>query len=496
MRSAGFAVVPGNVYPLTDCAALISIFGTCFGTNPASFYSIIEPPVERSFIDPYYAAPFQHKIPPIKGVPRDCSSSRTCIDVSQFYQFTDTQAILVVISLPPQGAYFGYQSNVFTHYVETNGTSPDPARDIVFGSIGDAINNQVIVNQTGRAAFGTAADDGPQVAFITTASSTLDQSLRQLFKSVNGGRDDIVFTEPVWSKNNLENPGMVTTGMTEIADDWWTWIRYSLPNPAYIDGAQQWFANVGDYIRVYKISSPPIEPNVLFGPVNYTAKQANTEIAYTDALSELGGLLARYLATAQNAPVDIVKFQVSETTDISGVPTKGAIGQLCIQNLQNCMGTSEDTDAYRQSPAINLDAGQTLFVIGVDHAATGNAAYLNVAVTDNTYLEGVASMHQVAEVAGFTDGTLGGSAAAILSGLGLLPRASSKLLDELPYLYAIMLTRNSCPIGFTFCTQLGTELPTGVPYSDTLKLIERAYLKPGTTTGGNPNMMLNPILIK
>jgi hypothetical protein len=27
-------------------------------------------------------------------------------------------------------------------------------------------------------------------------------------------------------------------------------------------------------------------------------------------------------------------------------------------------------------------------------------------------------------------------------------------------------------------------------------LVERAYIKPGTTTGGNPNVMLNPILIK
>ena len=79
MRAAGLSVLPGNAYPLTDCTALISVFGECFGTNPSSFYTIIQLPSADGFVDPYYAEPFEQQIPLPDNPASNCKRPGECI---------------------------------------------------------------------------------------------------------------------------------------------------------------------------------------------------------------------------------------------------------------------------------------------------------------------------------------------------------------------------------------------------------------------------------
>ena len=59
LSSQDYTVVQGNVFLMvnTDCPTFVEIFESCFGQNPASPYIIPQPPIEHSYVDPYYAVP-------------------------------------------------------------------------------------------------------------------------------------------------------------------------------------------------------------------------------------------------------------------------------------------------------------------------------------------------------------------------------------------------------------------------------------------------------
>jgi hypothetical protein len=50
LPSDGYLVVQGNVYLFSnsDCPLFVSIFNSCFGTDPAAPYIIPQPPIEQS----------------------------------------------------------------------------------------------------------------------------------------------------------------------------------------------------------------------------------------------------------------------------------------------------------------------------------------------------------------------------------------------------------------------------------------------------------------
>src|SRR5690242_6368857 len=67
LKSLGpkYDVVEGSVFLMTndECPEFVAIFQSCFGQNPASPYIIPQPPIEASYVDPYYAAPLNTKGP-------------------------------------------------------------------------------------------------------------------------------------------------------------------------------------------------------------------------------------------------------------------------------------------------------------------------------------------------------------------------------------------------------------------------------------------------
>jgi hypothetical protein len=141
-----YRVVQGNVFLMTDadCELFISIFHSCFGNNPAAPYIIPQPPVEKSYVDPYYATAL--------NTPGPHGQTTNII-----YRLTDQDALVAIVSYPPKAAYLGYVSYVFTgdssEYAgitpppTTRTPSPDPNRYDIFGSIGNDVNDVVVQNQ-------------------------------------------------------------------------------------------------------------------------------------------------------------------------------------------------------------------------------------------------------------------------------------------------------------------------------------------------------------
>ena len=131
---------------------------------------------------------------------------------------------------------------------------------------------------------------------------------------------------------------------------------------------------------------------------------------------------------------------------------------------------------------------------GVDHTRTRNASYVSLAVYDMSDFTGVASLSQTNRRAvGFRSGALNGSAERMLKAIGKYRGASARLHAALPRLYVAAASR-SCRSDFgDTCVDL-SDTDT-LPLSSLAALTQRAYVKPGKTTGADPDAMLTPVLV-
>ena len=199
LRSAGYRVTQGNAFLFTNsaCATFVGIFGSCFGNNSAAPYIIPQPPIEGSYVDPVYAAPLNTPGP---------SGQTTNI----VYRLSDQEALIVVVSYPPTGAYFGYQSYVFTseisnyadsdplQVVAPHGSNP-PSRYELFGSIGNDLNDVIIKNQF-RSPW-----SGQVVVYVSTSNEVLaDDLLQQL--SASGVNSKAIMVEKIGANVRTVGP--------------------------------------------------------------------------------------------------------------------------------------------------------------------------------------------------------------------------------------------------------------------------------------------------
>ena len=112
-----YRVVRGRAFLMTnsECPTFISIFNSCFGNNPAAPYIIPQPPIEDSYVDPYYAKALNTAGP---------NGQTTNI----IYRLADQEALVTIVSYPPKAAYLGYVSYVFTSKISNYAgiTPPTP----------------------------------------------------------------------------------------------------------------------------------------------------------------------------------------------------------------------------------------------------------------------------------------------------------------------------------------------------------------------------------
>lgn len=481
LKAYSYHVVQGGVYLLesSDCDQFISVFGNCFGNNPASPYIIPQPPIENAYVDPYYAVPFES------------SGPQGTTDI--FYRLSDQDALMTIVSYPPTAAYLGYQSYVFTsqtsNYVDvtppsSRTVSPNPSRYEIAGSLGNDLNNTIVQNSIGSPWYGNV------VMYITTANQYMAQGLLARAKAA-GINPSNIFIEPIGSN--------VITGNGEAADDMVTLIRYAIPENT-TDG-NNWLSNINNNVLVYKVSQSSM-PIARYGSNNYTPHEINNDELYlSTAQSQLVALLQNYLTTAQGTASDNEPTLPTTTINAEGIPSTGLVGSYCIFYGTNCEADNQDTSTYSYLLLSHLGLLETAFIVGVNHSVLNlnNNRYVSVGIYNAIRATGVASSSQTNPSAvGFNSGNLTGSASQVLSLLGIsIPPGDTELIDNIDNLYVTFIARdcNNPTIQAANAYCLSLEGISLIPLIAPISITERSYVLPGTTTGGNLNNMLYPIVV-
>ncbi len=481
LANSGFHPVQGNVFLLQNsvCPLFVSIFDSCFGQNPAAPYVVPQPPIEDSYVDPFYATQLETPGP---GGTTDI-----------FYRLSDNDALITIVSYPPLAAYVGFQSYVFSRQISNYigitpprapTVSPDTTRYEIVGSVGNDINNIITQSQYGFPWGGNV------VVFITTSNTNLANALIANAVAAGISRNSI-FIEPVGSN--------VITGNGVAADDMITLMRFAIPQDTA--AGNLWNAQVSQNVAVYKVTNPNISVS-RFGMNQYTPHQINNnESALSTALSQLIALLQSYLTTQQAVPSSNQPTVATTVVNSSGVPISGLVGSFCIAVGTNCEADNQDTSTYTNLLLTTLGLEETAFIVGVNHslANINNNRYVSVDIYSAATSSGIASTSQTNPTAvGFNSGNLTGSAQQILTELGIsIPGGDTALLANINNLYVTFIARDcnnpTIAAANNFCINLmGTSLvPAGFPLSVT----ERSYVLPGTTTGANPDDMVYPFVV-
>jgi hypothetical protein len=482
IAASDYVVTQGNIFLFTNsnCPQFIDIFGSCFGNNAAAPYVISQPPTEGTYIDPYYAAPLNVTGP--DGVNTNIA-----------YRLGDQDALLTVVKYPPKGAYFGYQSYVFTSEISNypqsrplQVVSPDKDRYEIFGSVGNDVNNIIVENQSG------SPWDGKVIIYITTSNQLLaDQITSKLIgKGVN---PKSIMIEKLGAN--------VRTGRDKEADDLVTLMRYALPQD--VTAGEDWYSKIDSNVTVYKVSNPSAAI-VRFPENQYTARTGNSELQLISALDELASLLQSW-SSARPTLGSLSAVSTSTFTrssiDLDGIPT-GLVGSDCIEKGTICAGDNQDTSTYAFSPKFDLSSDSILFVAGVDHNKFNNSSYISLSIYNANQMAGIASSSQANYSAvGFNSGSLTGSdnvvssAEYVLREIGLYDAASNILKLALPNLYINLVAKN-CSIAVQYCVDLdGNNLIPDTNPPTPINMYERSYIRPGATTGASPNVMVFPRVI-
>ena len=479
----GYKVTQGNVYLFenTSCPQFVAIFGSCFGNNAAAPYIIPQPPIENSYVDPYYAVPLNTPGP--NGVTTNIA-----------YRLSDNDALITLVNYPSTGAYFGYQSYVFTsptsNYTQSDPLqvlSPNPSRFEIFGSVGNNINNVVVTNQGG------SPWNGKIITYVTSSNELLANDIVSKLKAKGVNPNSIM----------IEKLGPnVITGNTQAANDLITLIKYALPQNQ--NSADAWYSSIASNVLVYKVSAPNV--GVVRYPTNqYTARTGTVETQLTAALDELASLLQSWSITNTTlgslSAVSTSSFTRTTLDDLQGVPM-GLVGGDCIRKGTICAGDDQDTSTYAFSPKFDLSSNSILFIAGVNHNNFSNSSYISLSIYNAAEMAGIASSSQTNfNAVGFNSGSLTGSDAGVSSAesvireLGLYASASTMLKAALPNLYISLISKN-CTIATRYCVNLnGNSLIPDTTPPTPINIYERSYIRPGDTTAANTNIMVYPRVI-
>ncbi len=531
-QQPGFTVTPGDAVSFTasgGCAAYIDVLGSCFGNNPITPYIIMQVPFGSENLPDWTINPAFEGPPP----------SGTSLD--NFYQLSMNEALITVITLPPVGAYWSFQTylierdwtyynngepttgcpsaftdasgiqHVTTPVYDSDGTDPNDCGYDVFGEFNNSINNAVVFNQFGQG-FSNANGSNPvAIAVITTPNQALYNTLKQDFSAPRGqspfGSASEIFPEvmPTSGKTSLN------IGLQQTSDLFGSIMRYNVPEGPT---GTVWQDNPGTYINVYRVYSSATPTS--FPTPTITAQSYNTDecnlgsngcavTRYQSDLTELSGLLVTYLNSLQG--------HIYTAASANSHPTNG-FGCPEIGNF--CQGSTNDNDSYRSYGIGLLPIGSYAIVVGALHSTSAgdtatppgplnNSVYTSVTWADSAqYITGISenegvtggpSQSNVSATGFASPPLLTGSAAALLNKLNLYNEASPQLQADLPDLYAVVLSRpvSNCTIalcnaknGFVYLINTSYP-PNGIPPDDNISVTERAYLLPGT-----PDPLLPP----
>ena len=474
LRADGYAVARGywTLWSAEDCKFPLQSVGFCYGNNPTAPYVVaVVPPWEDEYVDHslHHALLQGHK------------------GMTPIFRLGEREALVVMAELPPPARYLGLVTNVFTREAELNtaddvykilsadpitadllriifGISPNPDRMMMIASIGDTINNVVIEEQSKE-------NWGEQRFFVITPDEDMAETVTATLEWL-GVDPSHVFTEPV-------APDLVQLGYGPEADDFITYLRYSMPNDLAL--GEKWREQLPlTVLRVRDLNDDTADSP--FEIPEYEAKIANT-----NEPDELGEELDNLVAAVkeywgQTSPDNSAEVKMLTLwVDLVGQHCLGHDGPPPTDGIDlprgpmNCLGDNQDDEPQISGGTYYLDDDQVIAVVGALGTKTGNATYTSLAVNWFPELVGVLNRDDT-----------------------VLEESAKKFKDalsdqELYTKFYVYYFARDCSGLYPWCQ----EIPiTQVPRGDTIKILQRNYLTPGSRRGPDPHMVLNPFSIE
>jgi hypothetical protein len=447
-ESSGFEVLQGewNLFRIEDCRYAIERLGFCLGNNPAAPYII---PTLPLWPDEFVDENMRELLGPTPN------------DSWWTFRLDEREALVVLAQLPPQGAYFGIQTYIFSRQDDIDTTdpiyrnvtdpfmhrmlfmiSPDPSRLAVFASVGDSNNNVVI-----EAKAGAAFDQ--QRFFIITPDAVMERELTEALLRAGVSDGDHIFSEDVSSE-------LARLGLDADADDFMILMRYAFPEDEH--AGEQWRQQLPLTVLRVRDTDSVREPE----PYPIPVRDERTVRSERELEGDLDNLVNEVKQSWGQTDAGEEQFE-------SLLLRVDLIGEHCLRRPMNCLGDTSDAD-YQISPTVSIDSGEVLAVVGTLGTATGNATYTSLSVNWLPPLVGVANV---------SDKDLAGSASAF-----------AEEVDNTDSLYIHYFARDCRDV--EPCFQITAEM---IPPGDAVKIIQRNYVVPGTARGPDPRELVNPALI-
>jgi hypothetical protein len=303
---------------------------------------------------------------------------------------------------------------------------------------------------------------------ITTADQTIAEQVTSIITQIvnQAGIDkNIVNVEPLPTES--DNP--VRLGLSEQADDLMTLARFTYPNNPVL--AQEYQQN------------PPV---FVFRTAPRIPFKGNMPrpLAPLNAPDRGTGTNEEYLREAQDILVTSLIHSYKKTgRDVStaqSIPLSFLTGETCIRLNISCMGDTQDAVYSATRETFSLDENDLIIIIGINHTQTRKASYTNVSFYNSAKMFGIRS---------FSDRNMEGSIASLLTTANFSRNDRRKLEAAGDQLYIYTIARDCT--GRNYCI----EVPTGnmgVNYDETLRMVTRAYIEPGTIAGPAYDELLYP----
>jgi len=484
LEGQGYEVARGywTLWSADDCKLPLQTVGFCYGNNPTAPYVLaIVPPWKNEFVD-------QRLHHAMTEAQRNMIAN---------YRLGEREALVVFAELPPPARYFGLGTNVFTRQAELNkgdpvyvkldqpetrdllgivfGASPNPDRMMMLATIGDTINNVVIEDQS--------ADKkswGQQRFFVTTPDEAMADAVSAALESAGVGRSQ-VFTERV-------SPDLVNLGYGPEADDFVTYIRYSMPDPTNTLG-EKWREQLPLTILRVRDRNDGAAKKPFDIPIYETKKWKTDEPAELgDALKLLVDAVKEYWGQDGSDPQrpwagqDLEFRSLTLWIDLVGQHCLGYDGPpptdgISLENRgpSGCLGDNQDDEPQISGGTYHLDDDQVIAVVGTLGTKTGNATYTSLSVNWFPELVGVQNVD---------DPDLEESAKKFQNAL-----SDPKLYTKF---YVYYFARD-CSGLTPWCKEIPRKL---VPRGDTIKILQRNYITPDSMRAPDPHKILEPVSIE
>lgn len=491
LEVGGYEVARGywTLWTAEDCKLPLQTVGFCYGNNPTAPYVIaVLPHWPDEFVD----KSLHHVL--LQGQK----------GMTPNYRLGEREALVVLAELPPPARYFGLGTNVFTRQAELNtadpvyqrlftegagdlldiifGFSPNPDRMMMIATIGDTINNVVIEEQS-------MENWGQQRFFVTTPDEAMADTITDALEGL-GVDEKHVFTEPVGIKNpdepENETP-LVRLGYGAGADDFITYMRYSMPNDLTL--GEQWREQLP--VAVLRVRERNGDEAVKPYPIpEYEGKACPTDepAELGDDFDKLVEAVKAYWGQEGNNPQREAFRSLTLWVDLVGQHCLGHDGPPATdtepppeggitlpRGPSGCLGDNQDDEPLISSGTFNLDDDQVIAVVGAIGTKTGNATYTSVSVNWFPELVGVLNRDDT-----------------------VLEESAKKFKEALtpPELYTkfyVYYFARDCTGLYPWCQEVPRSL---VPKGDTIKILQRNYVAPGSRRGPDPSCVLDPVAIE